>query len=147
MIITVVAIEILLAVALNVTRSRRLHPHHILQGPKSPTNPPRHLQRVQHGTSRHVVQLQLTFALYRLYFRQHGHSATWKLCAPWNVDHSCPQRRSARCLAATSLPNDGLAIFAGGIGALNELMSVIAGGGVWEGGGACVRGEVCYTDR
>ena len=45
-------------------------------------------------------------------------------------------------LAATSLPNDGLAIFAGGIGALNDLMSVIAGGGVWEGGGACVRGEV-----
>ncbi len=50
-------------------------------------------------------------------------------------------------LAATSLPNDGLAIFAGGSGALYELMFVIAGGGVWEGGGACVRGEVCYTDR
>ena len=32
-------------------------------------------------------------------------------------------------LAATSLPNDGLAIFAGGIGASRVLMSVIGGGG------------------
>ena len=38
-------------------------------------------------------------------------------------------------LAATSLPNDGLAIFAGGSGALYVLMLVIAGGGVWGGGG------------
>ncbi len=38
-------------------------------------------------------------------------------------------------LAATSLPNDGLAIFAGGLGALYVLMLVIAGGGVWGGGG------------
>ncbi len=38
----------------------------------------------------------------------------------------------ARCyLAATSLPNEGLAIFAGGSSALHVLMSVIAGGGVW----------------
>jgi hypothetical protein len=36
-------------------------------------------------------------------------------------------------LAATSLPNDGLAIFAGGWGASFVLMSVIAGEGVWEG--------------
>ena len=33
-------------------------------------------------------------------------------------------------LAATSLPNEGLAIFAGGYGASYVLMSVIAGGGV-----------------
>ncbi len=40
-------------------------------------------------------------------------------------------------LAATSLPNEGLAIFAGGQGALYVLMSVIAGG--W-----CVgRGRMC----
>jgi len=40
----------------------------------------------------------------------------------------------ARCfLAATSLPNDGLAIFAGGGGALRVLKSFIAGVG------ACVR--------
>ena len=45
-------------------------------------------------------------------------------------------------LAATSLPNDGLAIFAGGWCALHVLMSVIAGGGVW-GGGGCVGGETC----
>ena len=32
-------------------------------------------------------------------------------------------------LAATSLPNDGLAIFAGGDGASRVLMSVIGGGG------------------
>ncbi len=32
-------------------------------------------------------------------------------------------------LAATSLPNDGLAIFAGGQGASRVLMSVIGGGG------------------
>jgi hypothetical protein len=38
-------------------------------------------------------------------------------------------------LAATSLPNEGLAIFAGGLGASYVLMSVIAGGGVWGGGG------------
>ena len=36
--------------------------------------------------------------------------------------------------AATSLPNDGLAIFAGGEGALRVLMSVIGGG--WLVGGA-----------
>ena len=42
-------------------------------------------------------------------------------------------------LAATSLPNEGLAIFAGGVGASYVLMSVIArvvcgeGEGVWEG--------------
>ena len=36
-------------------------------------------------------------------------------------------------LAATSLPNDGLAIFAGGQGASRVLMSVIAGEGVWVG--------------
>ncbi len=47
-------------------------------------------------------------------------------------------------LAATSLPNDGLAIFAGGIGALHVLMSVIVGGGVW-GGGGCVGGASCAT--
>ncbi len=45
-------------------------------------------------------------------------------------------------LAATSLPNEGLAIFAGGVGASYVLMSVIAGGGVWEGGG-CVGGATC----
>jgi hypothetical protein len=45
-------------------------------------------------------------------------------------------------IAATSLPNDGLAIFAGGFGELYVLMSVIAGGGVW-GGGGCVRGATC----
>ena len=39
--------------------------------------------------------------------------------------------------AATSLPNDGLAIFAGGQGALYVLMSVIEGVGVC-GGGGCV---------
>jgi hypothetical protein len=38
-------------------------------------------------------------------------------------------------VAATSLPNDGLAIFAGGQGASFVLLSVIAGGGVWGGGG------------
>ena len=44
-------------------------------------------------------------------------------------------------LAATSLPNEGLAIFAGGVGASYVLMSVIAGvvcgegEGVWEGRG------------
>ncbi len=45
-------------------------------------------------------------------------------------------------LAATSLPNDGLAIFAGGWGASFVLLSVIAGGGVWEEGG-CVGGATC----
>jgi hypothetical protein len=45
-------------------------------------------------------------------------------------------------LAAASLPNDGLAIFAGGGGASYVLMSVIAGGGVWEEGG-CVGGATC----
>jgi hypothetical protein len=45
-------------------------------------------------------------------------------------------------LAATSLPNDGLAIFAGGTGASYVLMSVIGGGGVW-GGGGCVGGATC----
>ena len=44
------------------------------------------------------------------------------------------------CLAATSLPNDGLAIFAGGQGASNVLMSVIAVGGVWQGGGCMGQG-------
>ena len=38
-------------------------------------------------------------------------------------------------LAATSLPNEGLAIFSGGYSASYVLMSVIAGGGVWGGGG------------
>ena len=38
-------------------------------------------------------------------------------------------------LAATSLPNEGLAIFAGGQGASYVLMSVIAGGGVLGWGG------------
>jgi len=33
-------------------------------------------------------------------------------------------------ISATSLPNDGLVIFAGGYGASYVLMSVIAGGGV-----------------
>ena len=41
--------------------------------------------------------------------------------------------------AATSLPNDGLAIFAGGLGASCVLISIIAGVSVWEGGG-CVPG-------
>ncbi len=45
-------------------------------------------------------------------------------------------------LAATSLPNDGLAIFAGGGGVSYVLMSVIAGVGVW-GGGGCVGGATC----
>jgi hypothetical protein len=45
-------------------------------------------------------------------------------------------------LAATSLPNDGLAIFAGGGGALCVMMSVIAGVGAW-GGGGCVGGVRC----
>ena len=45
-------------------------------------------------------------------------------------------------LAATSLPNEGLAIFAGGDGASYVLMSVNAGGGVW-GGGGFVGGETC----
>ena len=45
-------------------------------------------------------------------------------------------------LAATSLPNDGLAIFAGGVGASYVFMSVIGGGGVW-GGGGCVGGATC----
>ncbi len=45
-------------------------------------------------------------------------------------------------LAATSLPNEGLAIFAGGMGASYVLMSVVAGGGVW-GGGGCVGGATC----
>ena len=45
-------------------------------------------------------------------------------------------------LAATSLPNDGLAIFAGGQGASYVLMSVILGdellgGGGFVGGGTC----------
>jgi hypothetical protein len=44
--------------------------------------------------------------------------------------------------AATSLPNEGLAIFAGGTGASYVLMSVIARGGVW-GGGGCVGGATC----
>ena len=35
-------------------------------------------------------------------------------------------------LAATSLPNDGLAIFAGGQSASYVLIPVIAGVGVWE---------------
>ena len=42
-------------------------------------------------------------------------------------------------LTATSLPNDGLAIFAGGGGASRVLMSVIGGGGVW-GWGGCLGG-------
>ena len=46
-------------------------------------------------------------------------------------------------LAATSLPNEGLAIFAGGIGASYVLMSVIAGGGVWGGGGSVGGGGTC----
>ncbi len=45
-------------------------------------------------------------------------------------------------LAATSLPNEGLAIFAGGQSASYVLMSVIAGGGVW-GGGECGGGTMC----
>ena len=45
-------------------------------------------------------------------------------------------------LAATSLPNEGLAIFAGGMGASYVLMSVVAGGGVWGGGGR-VGGTTC----
>ncbi len=45
-------------------------------------------------------------------------------------------------LAATSLPNEGLAIFAGGYGESHVLMSVIAGGGVW-GGVGCVGGATC----
>ncbi len=44
--------------------------------------------------------------------------------------------------AATSLPNEGLAIFAGGYSASDVLMSVIAGGGVW-GGGGFVGGWTC----
>ena len=49
----------------------------------------------------------------------------------------------ARCnLAATSLPNEGLAIFAGGLGASYVLMSGIAGVGVW-GGGGFVGGGTC----
>ncbi len=46
-------------------------------------------------------------------------------------------------LAATSLPNDGLAIFAGGASASYVLMSVIAGCGVWGGGGGRWMGDVC----
>ncbi len=47
-------------------------------------------------------------------------------------------------IAATSLPNDGLAIFAGGLGASYVLMSVIAGGWCVGRGRVCGRGEVCY---
>ena len=47
-------------------------------------------------------------------------------------------------LAATSLPNDGLAIFAGGYnGASRVLMSVIGGGWRVGRGRACGRGELC----
>jgi hypothetical protein len=45
-------------------------------------------------------------------------------------------------LAATSLPNEGLAIFAGGQGASCVLNSVIVGGGLW-GGGGFVGGGTC----
>ena len=41
--------------------------------------------------------------------------------------------------AATSLPNDGLAIFAGGLSASCVSMAFIAGVAVW-GGGGCVLG-------
>ena len=46
-------------------------------------------------------------------------------------------------LAATSLPNDGLAIFAGGQGASYVLMSVIVGAWWLWGGGGCVGGASC----
>ena len=55
---------------------------------------------------------------------QHGNSAspgTWTTAAL-----SVPRA----VFAATSLPNEGLAIFAGGVGASYVLMTVIAGGGV-----------------
>ncbi len=46
-------------------------------------------------------------------------------------------------LAATSLPNEGLAIFAGGAGAPYVLMSVIAKGWCVGRGRECGRGNVC----
>ncbi len=48
-------------------------------------------------------------------------------------------------LAATSLPNDGLAIFAGGSSASYVFMSVIEGGGVW-GGGECAAAAAVAAD-
>ena len=48
-------------------------------------------------------------------------------------------------LAATSLPNDGLAIFAGGSSASYVFMSVIEEGGVW-GGGECAAAAAVAAD-
>jgi hypothetical protein len=60
---------------------------------------------------------------------QHGNSAspgTWTTAALSVARYA---------LSATSLPNEGLAIFASGYSASYVLMSVIAGGDVWRGGG------------